>query len=198
MYSTPNHDSGPRSEAGTGDATTKSCVWANRGCAFRTPPFRISILVGHWRTGNGGKFMRSYSPILLACLVPLSAATASDGDTLKQFGMVGHLAVDCNSHHSGSNPHFWFSISTLGKVAYTVRQGRGREYHMLSHPRLLARELLQYESEDFTVTWTKIDRKFRLWRMVRADGRIYVADGKTIPITPQAHEPTQALMTCGT
>jgi len=51
--------------------------------------------------------MRSFSLALLAmsALLGSQAAVAGDVDVLRQFGMLGRIAVDCNAPHSQSNPH---------------------------------------------------------------------------------------------
>ena len=149
--------------------------------------------------------MRSFSLVVLGFLVPLASAAASDADVLKQFGMLEHLAVDCTAPDSDRNPHFMISVSPQGKITYNIVQGRSRENRTMHNLRLLTPELLQHESAAVTggtiasVTGTiaKIDGKFRVWRLVGADGTIYVEDGKTTRDTPREHEPTQALMVCG-
>jgi len=52
--------------------------------------------------------MRTCNLVLLALFMLLGgapAATASDADVLRQFGMLGRIAVDCNAPHSQTNPH---------------------------------------------------------------------------------------------
>jgi hypothetical protein len=141
--------------------------------------------------------MRSFSVILLVFLVPLASAAASDAGALKQFGMLGRLAVDCAAPHSYENPHWTISVSPQGKIAYKIVQGRNRESRTMHNLSLLTPELLQYESDGthgiHHVAIAKIDGKFRVWRLVGADGTIYVEDGKTTLITPQPHEPAHAL-----
>lgn len=143
------------------------------------------------------ELVRPSSFVLLVCLVPFCPAHASDEGILKQFGMLGHLAVDCNSDHDNSNPHFVFTVSPENRITSVVLQGRNRENRPVRKLRLLTPERLQFESADLTVTWAKIDGKFRLWRMVRVDGTIYVENGTSTAITPEAHDPTPALMFCG-
>ena len=51
--------------------------------------------------------------IVLALLTLLAAAPAhaSDADTLRKFGMLGRLAIDCTQPHSQQNPHLIYAAS---------------------------------------------------------------------------------------
>ena len=129
--------------------------------------------------------MRSLSLALLAFLglVGSSAIAASDADILRQFGMLGRIAVDCNAPYSTSNPHLIYAISPQGGLTRTLKMSPDldgsfpmRNVHMLG-PDLLQDDETGRQSE-LTITVAKMSGKFRSWRSVRADGTVLIADGK--------------------
>jgi hypothetical protein len=147
-----------------------------------------------------GMSVRCYSLALLACLVPGASATASDADVLNQFGMLGHLAVVCAAPPSAENPHLVLSVSPQGKITRTLNAGNHYVDTSTMHSlRFLTSELLQWEqSGGWTLTFKKIDGRFRPWRTVRTDGAVHVADGwftEAVP-PPRAHQPTVSFVPC--
>ena len=72
--------------------------------------------------------MRSICLALLVILTLLGIAptdAASDADVIKQFGMLGRLAVNCAAPASSSNPYLTYSVSPQGKLIRTWgRQGK--------------------------------------------------------------------------
>jgi hypothetical protein len=143
--------------------------------------------------------MRSFSLALLALLgLPISPATAaSDAEVLRQFGMLGRIAVDCKAPHSKANPYLIYAVSPQGKLTRTLRMIPDldgtfpmRNVHMLG-PNLLQHDETGRQSE-LTITVAKIDGKFRSWRSVRADGTVLIADGKF----PKTGEPTIVFEKC--
>ena len=143
--------------------------------------------------------MRSLSLALLAFLglVGSSAIAASDADILRQFGMLGRIAVDCNAPHSQSNPHLIYAVSPQGQLTRTLRMTPEldgsfpmRNVHMLG-PNLLQHDETGRQSE-LTITVAKIDGKFRSWRSVRANGEVLIADGKF----PASGNPTISFEKC--
>jgi hypothetical protein len=145
--------------------------------------------------------MRSFSLVLLALLVLLGIApadAASDRDVLKQFGMLGRLAVDCTAPASGSNPHTTFAVSPQGKVTYTLKMTPDLDGTFpMRNLRLLAPDRMQYQQtgrqSELTITVARIAGKIRSWRSVRADGTVLIADGKF----PKTGSPTLAFTYCG-
>jgi hypothetical protein len=145
--------------------------------------------------------MRSFRPALLALLVLLGVApadAASDRDLLKQFGMLGRLAVDCAAPASSSNPYTTFAVSPQGQVTYTLKMTPDLDGTFpMRNLRLLAPDRLQYDQtgrqSELTITVARIAGKIRSWRSVRADGVVLIADGKF----PKTGAPTIAFAFCG-
>jgi hypothetical protein len=122
--------------------------------------------------------------LVLALFPSLACAQARDADALRQFGMQGHLAIECSKPQSKTNPHVVYGISAQGQVTRTLRMGpdAGGTFPM-RNLRLLRPNLLQYDetgrrSEEFTVTIAKIDGKFRSWHSVQANGTVLINEGK--------------------
>ena len=144
--------------------------------------------------------MRSFSLALLALLVLLGIApadAASDRDVLKQFGMLGRIAVNCNAPHSSNNPHLIYAVSPQGKLTRTLKMTPDLDGTFPMHNvRLLTPNLIQHQEtgrqSELTITVAKIDGKFRSWRSVRADGTVLIADGKF----PKTGSPTIAFEKC--
>jgi len=129
--------------------------------------------------------MRSFGLALVALCCPLlcGEALASDADVLRQFGMLGRLAVDCKAPHSRSNPHLLFRASPKGKLTRTLTRARDRDGTFpMRNLRLLTADRLQYQeiSRGFekTITVVRMDGKFRFWHSVQSDGVVLIADGK--------------------
>jgi len=143
--------------------------------------------------------MRCFSLALLVLLtLPSSPATAaSDADVLRQFGMLGRIAVDCNSPYSTDNPHLIYAASPQGKLTRTLRMNPDLDGTFpMRNVRLLTSDRLQHDEtgrqSELTITVAKIDGKFRSWRSVRADGTVLIADGKF----PKTGRPTIAFEKC--
>jgi len=143
--------------------------------------------------------MRSVSLALLVLLTLSSSPTtaASDADVLRQFGMLGRIAVNCSAPHSSSNPHLVYAVSSQGKLTRTLKMTSDLDGTFpMRNVRLLAPNLLQHEETsrgfEHTITVARIDGKFRSWRSVRADGTVLIADGKF----PKTGSPTIAFEKC--
>jgi hypothetical protein len=144
--------------------------------------------------------MRSVGLALLASVTLLGGAPAdaSDRDVLRQFGMLGKLAVDCAAPASGTNPHLFFAVSREGKATRTLKTADPDLDATLSirNVRLIAPDRLQYDEtgrqSELVITIAKIGGKFRSWHSVRADGTVLVADGKF----PSSGSPTIAFTAC--
>src|SRR4249919_2915856 len=103
--------------------------------------------------------------ITLSTLLGSQAAVAGDVDVLRQFGMLGRIAVDCNAPHSQSNPHLIYAVSPQGQLTPELDGSFPmRNVHMLG-PNLLQHDETGRQSE-LTITVAKIDGKFRSWRSV--------------------------------
>ncbi len=133
----------------------------------------------------------------LTTLLGSPAAVAGDVDVLRQFGMLGRIAVDCNAPHSQSNPHLIYGVSPQGQLTRTLRMTPEldgsfpmRNVHMLG-PDLLQHDETGRQSE-LTITVAKIGGKFRSWRSVRANGEVLIADGKF----PASGNPTISFEKC--
>ena len=142
--------------------------------------------------------MRSVGLALLSLLgLPINPATASDADVLRQFGMLGRIAVDCNAPHSQSNPHLIYAVSPQGQLTRTLKMTPDLDGTFpMRNVRLLRPDLLQYEEtgrqSELTITFTKTAGKFRSWHSIRADGTVLIADGKF----KSSGSPTPAFVAC--
>jgi len=142
--------------------------------------------------------MRSVSLALLSLLgLPISPAVASDADVLRQFGMLGRIAVDCNAPHSQANPHLFYAVSPQGKLTRTLRMTPELDGTFpMRNVRIIAPDMLQHDEtgrqSELTITVAKIGGKFRSWRSVRADGTVLIADGKF----PSSGAPTIVFEKC--
>ncbi len=128
--------------------------------------------------------MRSVGLALLALLgLPIGPATASDADVLRQFGMLGRIAVDCKAPHSQVNPHLIYAVSPQGQLMRTLKMIPDLDGSFpMRNVRIIAPDMLQHDEtgrqSELTITVVKIGGKFRSWRSVRADGTVLIADGK--------------------
>jgi len=144
----------------------------------------------------------------IACLAHLAllstnqASAASDMDVLKQFGMLGHVAVDCSAPYSIRNPHLIFTADADGNVTRTLRMTRDPDTTTsMRNLRMVGPATLQYEEADrqseMTISIIKqANGTFRSWRSVRTNGpkkgEVLIADGRF----PEGTE-TVAFTFCG-
>jgi hypothetical protein len=142
--------------------------------------------------------MRFIGLALLALVGLLGpAAAASDADVLRQFGIVGRIAIDCNAPYSASNPHLIYAVSPQGQITRTLRMTPELDGSFpMRNVRMLGPNLLQHDEtgrqSELTITIAKIDGKFRSWRSVRADGTVLIEDGKF----PKSGSPTLTFEKC--
>jgi hypothetical protein len=145
--------------------------------------------------------MRSIRLALLVILTLLGIApadAASDGDVLKQFGMLGRFAVDCAAPASRSNPYLIYSVSPQGRATRTLKMMEPTldGTFPMRNARLLAPDRLQHQEttrqSELTITVAKIAGKIRSWHSIRADGTVFIADGKF----PDTGSPTLAFTSC--
>ena len=125
--------------------------------------------------------------LILFCNVPI--ARASDGDLIRQFGILGRQALNCSAPYSKDNPHLTFSLSAQGKVTRTLRMTPDLDgTFAMRNLRMAGPDLLQYDEtgrqSDLTISIAKIGGKFRTWRSVRSSGpnkgTVLIADGKFV------------------
>jgi hypothetical protein len=142
--------------------------------------------------------MRSVGLALLSLLgLPINPATASDADVLRQFGMLGRIAVDCKAPHSQANPHLIYAVSPQGQLTRTLKMTPDLDGTFpMRNVRIIAPDMLQHDEtgrqSELTITVAKIGGKFRSWRSVRADGTVLIADGKF----PSSGAPTIVFEKC--
>ncbi len=141
--------------------------------------------------------MRAFTLVLVALCMLSSRAAASDVDVLRQFGLLGRIAVDCKAPPSSNNPHLIYAVSPQGKLTRTLKMTSDLDGSFpMRNVRLLAPDRLQHDEtgrqSDLTITVAKIDGKFRSWRSVRADGTVLIADGKF----PKTGAPTIVFEKC--
>lgn len=130
--------------------------------------------------------MRQAATLGLACAALLlgpSQAIASDADVLRQFGMVGVLAVKCGEPASTQNPYLTYAVSTGGKVTRSLKMSPDIDgVFALSNLRLEGADMLLFDDEGrgkgIAVSMARINGRFRSWRSVEADGTVLIADGK--------------------
>ena len=145
--------------------------------------------------------MRSFRLAFLVALSTLlgsQAGAASDGDTLKKFGMLGRLAVDCAAPYSVKNPHLIYAVSSQGQLTRTLKMTPDLDgTFLVRNVRLLTADLMQHNEtsrqSEMTITVKKINGKFRSWHSMRANGTVLIADGKF----PESGSPTLAFTFCG-
>ncbi len=123
--------------------------------------------------------------LTLLCSVPV--AHASDGDVIRQFGLLGRIAIDCSAPYSAKNPYLIYAVSAQGKVTRTLKMGTDLDgTFAMRNFRMAGPGLLQYDEtgrqSNLTVSVAKVGGKFRSWRSVRISGpnkgAVLIADGK--------------------
>ncbi len=126
-------------------------------------------------------------------------ASAADADVLRQFGILGRLAVDCSAPPGNENPNLIFGVSANGQARWTLSMGvSGLDGTFpIRNLRQIAPDLLQYnqpeEQSELTITLRKVNGKLRSWRSESTKGEILIADGK---FTSDGR-PTLAFTFCG-
>jgi hypothetical protein len=139
---------------------------------------------------QGGNIMRYASVaqllfLTLLCNVP--AARASDADIVRQFGILGRLALNCSAPYSNENPYLIYSVSAQGKVTRALQKTPNLDGKFaMRNIRMAGPDLMQYDetgrTSDMTISVAKIGGKFRSWRSVRSSGpdkgTVLIADGK--------------------
>jgi hypothetical protein len=113
-----------------------------------------------------------------------SLAAQPAGDTLRDFGIVGHWVVgDCSLPAAPDNEHETLTVLQSGNVDWLIRLGPGLENHYVIHAakRLNADHLSvkarlndRIEQE---MIWIIKDSKFRTISNVNMDGTYVVKEG---------------------
>jgi hypothetical protein len=137
--------------------------------------------------------------LTLLCNIPI--ARASDGDVLRQFGILGRQALNCAAPYSKENPHITYSVSAEGKVARSLKMTPDLDgTFAMRNLRMAGPDLMQYDEtgrqSELTISIAKIGGKFRTWRSVRTSGpnkgTALIADGKFV----SGGNPTLAFEPC--
>ena len=126
-------------------------------------------------------------PPFVALIVAASVACAqSPNSAVKEFGLIGTWADNCNAQPGPSNQHATFSVSGRGTVL--LRNDFGRNYGdmiyrvveatRLSQFRISLRQVLTTDSEvALDTVMLKANAKVRILSSHGIDGRQYVEDG---------------------
>jgi hypothetical protein len=119
-------------------------------------------------------------------LAPGVAPAQSPNGTIKEFGLIGTWADDCNKRPAPSNQHATFTVNSRG--AMLLRNDFGPDYGdmiyrileatRLSQFRLSLRQVLTTDSEvALDTVMLKTNARVRIWSSRGVDGRQYVEDG---------------------
>src|SRR5262245_49700865 len=122
--------------------------------------------------------MRTLSLALIASCAAFAEAfaSASDADALRQFGMLGTIAVDCTAPSSAINPHMIYAADAEGQVTRTLRMdgSASGETFKIRNVRFVGSEFLEYvesgRQSELLVLVARIDGKTRTWRSERTSG----------------------------
>jgi hypothetical protein len=128
----------------------------------------------------------AFSVVLLCTAQDVAA---SDADVIRQFGMLGRIAIDCSAPYSKSNPHVIYQVLSAGNVTRTLRMGPEINGTFAMHNlRMTAPNVFEYDEagrqSEITVSIVKQGNgTFRTWRSVRSSGpnkgEVLFSDGKT-------------------
>jgi hypothetical protein len=119
-------------------------------------------------------------------LAPGVAPAQAPNGTIKEFGLIGTWADDCNKRPAPSNQHATFTVTSRGAVL--LRNDFGPDYGdmiyrileatRLSQFRLSLRQVLTTDSEvALDTVMLKTNARVRIWSSRGVDGRQYVEDG---------------------
>lgn len=131
-------------------------------------------------------------------LVLNSPAVGGEADVVREFGLLGLHAVDCDSEPSVDNPHVTTTIGAEGLVSNVLNMGPDYgDTAIIRNPRLETSDMLKYEHVDgmgdvFTVSVLRTGLKFQSWSSVRDDGVAFIANGRF----SDSNEPTPVFETC--
>jgi hypothetical protein len=137
--------------------------------------------------------------LTLFCHVPI--ARASDGDVIRQFGILGRQALNCAAPFSKDNPHMIYAVSAQGKITRTLKMTPDLDGSFaMRNLRMAGPDLMQYDetgrTSELTISVAKVSGKFRAWRSVRSSGpekgTVLIADGKFV----KSGNPTPAFDLC--
>jgi hypothetical protein len=129
-------------------------------------------------------FMKALiAPLILA---PGLASAQSPNGAIKEFGLIGTWADDCNTKPGPTNQHATFSVTSRGAVL--LRNDFGPTYGdmiyriveatRVSQFRLSLRQVLTTDNGvALDTVMLKANAKVRIWSSHGVDGRQYVEDG---------------------
>jgi hypothetical protein len=125
------------------------------------------------------------SAMALIAAASLACAQTPNG-TIKEFGLLGTWADNCNAAPSPGNQHATFSVTSRGAVL--LRNDFGPVYgdmvyqvvdaKLISHFRVSLRQVLTTdENVVLDTVMLRANAKVRIWSSRGVDGRQYVEDG---------------------
>jgi hypothetical protein len=140
--------------------------------------------------------------LIVSCVAFVgTSAFASDADVLKQFGILGTLAIDCSAPVSKDNAYLTFAVDGAGQATRTVKNGTAIDATLkIRNVSLVRSDLLVFEetgrSSELRVSFAKIDGKYRGWHTVRTsgaeNGTVLVDNG----VSKTSGKPTVAFTFC--
>ena len=117
--------------------------------------------------------------MFLATAGSLAAAeaggTASTADALREFGMIGTMALNCHAPPSDRNPYVTYRVGPDGQVTREPQTGPTAEAKFrMRNAHRVGPDRLEYEEtgrqSELKVLVARIDGRFRGWRSVRTSG----------------------------
>jgi hypothetical protein len=130
------------------------------------------------------EFATALFVVLIVAVDP--ACAQSPNGAVKEFGLLGTWADNCNAQPGPANQHATFSVTSRGTVilrndfgpSYGDMIYRVVEATRLSQFRISLRQVLTTDSEvALDTVMLKANAKVRIWSSQGIDGRQYVEDG---------------------
>ena len=120
--------------------------------------------------------------------IPSLASAQSPRDVLRDFGLLGTWATDCNRQSDKDNFYTVYAGTTDGKVRRTYYNTPDREQayneYIVTRAIRLPADQLSYRQEGavdhdkMDVILIKDGNKYKIWSSVREDGEVLVENGK--------------------
>jgi hypothetical protein len=130
--------------------------------------------------------MRAYALLMFVVMSTAVPASADDATVLRDFGILGTLAVDCNAPYGPDNPYTTYAVSPSGSATRTLQMMEGLNATLaLRNVHHAGADRLEYDEtgrqSELKITILRIDGKFRSWRSVRTSGpesgKVLIDDG---------------------
>jgi hypothetical protein len=161
---------------------------------MKPPASGVAAGADHVRAVHRARTARTMSRRVVLATTPFAAVIVAAGvacarspnGAVKEFGLIGTWADNCNAQPGPSNQHATFSVTARGTVL--LRNDFGPNYGdmiyrvveatRLSHFRISLRQVLTTDSEvALDTVMLKANAKVRIWSSQGIDGRQYVEDG---------------------